>query len=95
MFLQYHICTSQILTLPVRMSLFFRDLNIDMSLCRIYGVVNGIHIEPRIHQNVFQPELLLVVLPTCFILSIKCFVLLLLNIHQSYWLAHNKKQHKN
>lgn len=43
-----------LLTFPCKVSLFLRNRNCAITLHTIYGIVNGIHIEPTIHQNVFQ-----------------------------------------
>lgn len=45
-------------TLPSNASLFFLNRIWDINLCTINGIVIGIHIEPTIHQNIFQLELL-------------------------------------
>lgn len=55
------------LTLPVSVSRFFRNFNNEMTLFTMYGVDMGIQIEPKIHQNVFQP-VFVTLLATCFIL---------------------------
>lgn len=45
-------------TLPSNASLFFLNRIWDINLCTMNGIVIGIHIEPTIHQNIFQLELL-------------------------------------
>lgn len=55
------------LTLPASESRFFRNFSIEMTLCTMYGVVRGIQIVPKIHQNVLQPALV-TLFATCFIL---------------------------
>lgn len=64
------------LTLSFKISLFLRNRIWDIILQTKYGIVIGIHKEPRIHQNAFQLKLPVAV-DTCFIL-IEIFLLLFL-----------------
>lgn len=57
-------------TLPSNASLFFLNRIWDINLCTMNGIVIGIHIEPTIHHNIFQLELL-ILFATGFILILE------------------------